>query len=53
MLFQPVVEPDLPGVLITKNPHDGHSFSSLNIPLLTGYTLNEGVLRSACKLFMN
>lgn len=47
--FTPVVEPDLPGALITEHPRDVITENSLNIPLLTGITFDEGLMKTAGK----
>lgn len=48
--FPPVVEPDLPGAFISRNPRDGHDENSLQIPFMTGLTYDEGAMKSARKL---
>lgn len=45
--FPPVVEPDLPGAFITKHPREGHDEDSLKIPLMTGLSYDEGIMKSA------
>lgn len=45
--FTPVVEPDLPGAFLTEHPREVMSESSAKIPLLTGVTYDEGLLRTA------
>lgn len=45
--FTPVVEPDLPGAFMTKRPRDGLNERSLKIPLMTGLTYDEGLLKTA------
>lgn len=48
--FPPVVEPDLPGAFLTKHPREiDHVEESFSIPLLTGVTYDEGLLKSASK----
>lgn len=47
--FPPVVEPEHPGAFITKHPREGHDENSLNIPLMTGLTFDEGAMKSARK----
>lgn len=47
--FQPVVEPDLPGAFLTKHPRDILKETPQNIPLLTGITHDEGLIKSAGK----
>lgn len=50
VIFQPVVEPDLPGAFIAKHPREGHTGHSLKIPFITGITYDEGVMKSAREL---
>lgn len=47
--FTPVVEPDLPGAFITEHPRDVITENSLKIPLLTGVTYDEGLMKTAGK----
>lgn len=47
--FPPVVEPNLPGAFITKHPSEPHEKFALDIPLMTGVTSDEGVMKSARK----
>lgn len=45
--FPPVVEPDLPGAFITKHPRNEDEPHAINLPWMTGITLDEGALKSA------
>lgn len=45
--FPPVVEPDLPGAFITEHPRDVITPHGLDIPWITGITMDEGVMKSA------
>ncbi|ETN67020.1 juvenile hormone esterase [Anopheles darlingi] len=45
--FPPVVEPNLPGAFITKHPRDVSDPHALELPWMTGLTLDEGALKSA------
>lgn len=49
VVFSPVVEPDLPGAFITEHPRDIMDSHGLSIPLMTGLTSNEGVVKGTCK----
>lgn len=51
--FPPVVEPDLPGAFITKHPRDEYEPHAMGLPWMTGLTMDEGALKSACKYFVN
>ncbi|XP_031636223.1 venom carboxylesterase-6-like [Contarinia nasturtii] len=46
VLFQPVVEPDVPGAFITKHPRDERAETSSKIPFMTGITHDEGLMKS-------
>lgn len=46
--FPPVVEPNVAGAFITKHPRDVSDPHSLGLPWMTGLTLDEGALKSAC-----
>lgn len=45
--FPPVVEPDIPGAFITEHPRNVITAKSLQIPLITGVTYDEGLLKTA------
>lgn len=45
--FPPVVEQDSPGAFLTWHPRSKHDEKSLSIPLMTGLTFDEGVIKSA------
>lgn len=51
-LFVPVVEPDLPGAFLTKKPAEYVSSHGLNVSIMIGYTAQEGIVVSGCKLLI-
>lgn len=49
--FVPVVEPDVPGAFLTKRPRE--SLPGIDVPLLTGFNAQEGIILFRRKLIYN
>lgn len=48
--FRPVVEPESEGAFLTENPIQLYENGDVaDVPLMTGFTKNEGGIRSSCK----
>lgn len=45
--YPPVVEPDLPGAFIAKNPRDLWNIHGNSVPWMSGITTEEGALKTA------